>query len=127
GGGFYQLGGAGSYWLSPSGYYYPWGASAYGGYPTQVIYIFQQGSLSEAKPPISTVIGDIAKFLLDAKSQKQLDLTSCESFSARLPDISNRVTTCENNNGGVLDASDDFAIRHDLDALITDITRALNG
>src|SRR6185437_12812765 len=49
GGGYYQLGGGGSYWLSPSGYYYPWVTGAYGGYPTQVIYVLQQGSIGEAK------------------------------------------------------------------------------
>jgi hypothetical protein len=127
GGGYYQLGGIGPYWLSPSGYYYPWGTGAYGGYPTQVIYVLQQDSMAQAKPPVSTVITDLRKFLLDAKSQQQLDLTSVESFSARLTDIETRATNLAGNNGGVLDASDDVSIRRDLDTLITDITQALHS
>lgn len=127
GGGYYQLGGGGSYWLSPSGYYYPWVTGAYGGYPTQVIYVLQQGSIGEAKPPVSTVIMDLRKFILDAKSQQQLDMTAVESFSAKLTDIETRATNLAANNGGVLDASDDVSIRRELDSLITDITQALHN
>ncbi|MGH7192782.1 MAG: hypothetical protein ACREJM_04510, partial [Candidatus Saccharimonadales bacterium] len=126
GGGYYQLGGIGSYWLSPSGYYYPWGTGTSTGYPAQVIYVLQQGSIGEAKPAVSTLITDLRKFLLDAKSQQQLDLTAVESFSSRLTDIETRAANLAANNGGVLDASDDVSIRRELDSLITDITQALH-
>jgi hypothetical protein len=133
GGGYYQLGGLSGrmgYWRAPSGYYYPWCPTVYmpgvAYSQTPAIYALSQGNLAPVQPSVGSIISDMRNFIEDAKTKNQLDQSNYEDIFRRLNDITARSSEFSAKNGGLLNVSDERAIRRELDLLSADLARALN-
>ncbi len=118
-----------NFWKAPSGYYYPWCAQpyAYGlGYAPTVIYMQQgQQAPAAAQPPVATMIGDMKKYLVEAKEKGQLSEPDYRHLSLRLGDISKLEEDSLSNSGGSPSPEDDQDIRSKLNELGLEISRAI--
>lgn len=118
------------YWRSPSGYFYPWCPQVYlpGAVypPSSPIYVFEQGAISAARPPVGLIINDMRAFIEDAKSKRQLNQSAYEHLFNSLNNLTGRAAELAAKNGGQMDSTDETGIRRDLDLLGTEITRSLN-
>lgn len=131
-GGYFRFGTLGAscgYWRSPSGYYYPWcpqiytGGVVYSG-PAPVFTV-QQGVATQARPVLSAVFSDMRQFLEDSRSKDKLSVNDYTHLMQRLNDLMSKQSQLSAAGGGIMDPSDEEAIRRDLDLLSGEISRAL--
>ncbi len=108
-----------TYWRSPSGYYYPWGANWAAGSP---VIIVQQGQSQPTKPPISTVLNDMERYVTEAKDKGQVSEKDYAGIQQRISDLRRKFSSMLTANDGDLDAQDDEYFRRDLDTLSRDIS-----
>lgn len=108
-----------TYWRSPSGYYYPWGANWVASSP---VIIVQQGQSQPTKPPISTVLSDMERYINEAKDKGQISEKDYTGIHQRITDLRRKFSSMLTANNGDLDAQDDEYFRRDLDTLSRDIS-----
>ena len=129
---YYRFGGLSArlgYWRAPSGFYYPWCPPVYLpglAFPTNPpIYMMDQGSITEAQPPISMFISDMRTYIDTVRLKHQLDQSAYEHLSNSLNLMAARSAQIA-NSGGNLDPSNEDATRRELQLLSTEISRSLN-
>ncbi len=123
--GFFRIGSFNCrFWLSPSGYYYPWGCGQVfaGAAP---IYYLDQGVSTPSRPPLSSVLSDLEKFLQDSKSKGKLQTTDYDHLVRRLRDLRFKQERMINEGAGVLDPADDDSLRADIDRLSGEVSRSM--
>jgi hypothetical protein len=143
------------YWRMPSGYYYPWCPAVYSPhtvYPVpRPIYRLDEGSIKEANPPIKTISADLREFLDDEYEKQQLSKSVHTHLTSRLnvilsklpgkdlrpedrdvTEISNPAKDNEQStardkpaSGRPPQAHDQPEVRHQLDLLFAEVSRAL--
>jgi hypothetical protein len=118
-GGYFRIGRVPvSYWMAPSGYYYPWGFNTTGSTIYSLnspIYFVSQGAANPQVPPLSAVFTDLDKFLTESKSKGRVKDADYISLTRRLKDLQSKQDHMMSVNGGTMDASDEESIRRDLD------------
>jgi hypothetical protein len=127
-GGMFRIGGRGmQYWLSPSGYYYPWCGTPGYGYPySTTVYYVEQGSTVAAKPPVFAQFSDMEKFLDEQKNKEKIGQADYDHLSRRLHDLRSKFHGLSAAGGGSLDPVDEDNMRRDLDMLGGEMARALH-
>lgn len=108
-----------SVWKAPSGYYYPWLPRPAGfGYAAPIV-VINQGSQNPtpAQPPLSTIFGDMNKFLDDAKSKGQISEADFNHLKLRASDLQKKERAMATENGGTLDSTAEEQLRKDVDKL----------
>lgn len=123
--GFFRIGNARiNYWQAPSGYYYPWGIGA--GYTQQApVYIINQGVTTPQLPPLSSMFGDMEKYLDDSKDKAKLSQADYARLFRRLQDVRGKFDHERAASGGAIDPNDEANIRRDVDLLAAEISRAV--
>jgi hypothetical protein len=124
-GGFYRfnLGSfSGSYWRSPSGYYYPWGAGAVYSSPPPIIYV-NQGSSQPALPPVTDMLRDMSTYIEEQNTKKKFKPDDYQHLARRVRDLQSLESTMRNRNGGALEQGDEENLRKDCAMLSGDISR----
>ena len=120
----FNVGGfSGSYWKSPSGYYYPWGAGAYLA-PAPII-VVEQGVSQPAQPPVTDMLRDMSSYIEDQNGKKKFKPEDYQHLSRRVRDLTSLESTMRTRGGGTLDPSDEEKIRKDTAALSGDISRRI--
>lgn len=118
-GGYFRIGRVPvSYWMAPSGYYYPWGFNTTGSTIYSLnspIYFVSQGAANPQVPPLSAVFADLDKFLTDSKSKARVKDADYKSLARRLKDLQSKQDHMMSINGGTIDPADEEGIRRDLD------------
>lgn len=119
----FNMGGfSGSYWKSPSGYYYPWGVGgAYSG--QQPIIVVQQGESQPTQPPITDMIKDMNSYIDEQNKKNKFKTDDYQHLARRLRDIQNVESSMRARNNGRLDPADEETVRKDLAMLSGDIAR----
>jgi len=117
-------------WRAPSGYYYPWCPRPTGfvyAYPMPVLVINQQQtSPAPALPPLSTVMGDMEKYLDDSKKDGKISERDFTNMSRRVKDLKSKERTLRIAGGGTLDPADETQLRTDVDKVGSELTWRLN-
>lgn len=120
----FNVGGfSGSYWRSPSGYYYPWGAGAYIN-PAPII-VVEQGQSQPTQPPVSDMLRDMSSYIEEQNSKKKFKPEDYQHLSRRVRDLQSLDSTYRARNGGTLDSNDEEQIRKDCAMLSGDISRRI--
>lgn len=106
-------------WKAPSGYYYPWLNRPVGfGYPAPIVVIQQgQQNPTPAQPPLSTIFGDLNKFLDDSKSKGKISEADYNHLKLRASDLQKKERSFASGNGGSLQPDQEEDIRKDVDKL----------
>ncbi|MBY0357065.1 MAG: hypothetical protein K2W82_03615 [Candidatus Obscuribacterales bacterium] len=114
----------GAYWRSPSGYYYPWGAS-YGYMPVAPpVVVVQQGTTTApAQPTVYEMIKDMSAFLEEQNKKGKFKPDDYAHLNRRLNDLRVKQSMLASRNGGTLDSVDEENFRKDLTMLSGDISR----
>lgn len=121
-GGYFRIGKVGvQYWQSPSGYYYPWGVGAIG-VPQQVYYV-QQGSTTQAKPPLPTELNDMEKYLEENKAKDRIADSDYQHLFRRVHDLRSKYNRLAGEFDGVLDPGDEEHLRRDIDQCAAEISQ----
>lgn len=119
----FNVGGfSGTYWKSPSGYYYPWGAGAVFASPPPVI-VVQQGESQVAQPSIGDLLKDMDSYLEEQNNKKKFKQEDYLHLARRIRDIRSLESTLRTRNNGALDANDEEKLRKDCAMLSGDISR----
>lgn len=124
-GGLYRFnihGFSGSYWKSPSGYYYPWGAGALYPAPAPVV-IVNQGVSQQTQPPVTDLLRDMSTFVDEQNTRKKLKAEDYQHLSRRIKDLQSLESSFRSRNGGTLDSADEERLRKDCAMLSGDISR----
>lgn len=122
----FNVGGfSGSYWKSPSGYYYPWGAGAVYANPAPVIIVNQQGSSEVAQPTVTAMLTDMSSYIEDQNTKKKFKQDDYMHLSRRVRDLQNLESTMRTRNSGVLESNDEEKLRKDCAMLSGDISRRI--
>lgn len=106
-------------WKAPSGYYYPWLPRPAGfGYAAPIV-IINQGAQNPtpAQPPLTTIFGDLNKFLDDAKSKSKISEADYNHLKLRASDLQKKERSLARAGGGSLDESSEQDLRKDVDKL----------
>lgn len=106
-------------WKAPSGYYYPWLPRPVGlGYAAPTI-IINQGAQNPtpALPPLTTIFGDMNKFLDDAKSKGKISEADYNHLKLRASDLQKKERSLATGNGGTLEQNAEEQLRKDVDKL----------
>ena len=119
----FRVGGfSGSYWKSPSGYYYPWGAGAIYSSPPPVI-VVNEGSTQPALPPISDMLRDMSTYVEEQNTKKKFKPDDYQHLARRVRDLQSLDSTMRARNSGTLDQNDEEKLRKDCAMLSGDISR----
>ncbi len=119
----FNVGGfSGTYWKSPSGYYYPWGAGAVYANPAPII-VVQQGESQVAQPAIGDLLKDMSSYLEEMNNKQKLKADDYNHLARRIRDIRSLDSTFRSRNNGILDANDEEKLRKDCAMLSGDISR----
>lgn len=121
----FNVGGfSGSYWKSPSGYYYPWGAGAvYSGAQAPVIVVQQGGSSQAAQPPVTDMLRDMSAYIEEQNTKTKFKPDDYQHLARRVRDLQNLESSYRSRNNGTLDPSDEETLRKDCAMLSGDISR----
>lgn len=106
-------------WKAPSGYYYPWLPRPAGfGYQPPIV-IINQGAQNPtpAQPALTTIFGDMNKFLDDAKSKGKISEPDFNHLKLRASDLQKKERSLAQQNGGSLDPNAEEQLRKDVDKL----------
>jgi hypothetical protein len=121
----FNVGGfSGSYWKSPSGYYYPWGVGGVYSAPPPVI-TMQQGESQPVQPPVTDMMKDMNTYLEEQNKNNKFKSDDYQHLARRLRDIQNVESSMRARNGGKLDPTDEDQVRKDLAMLSGDIVRRI--
>jgi hypothetical protein len=112
----------GSYWKSPSGYYYPWGAGAVYTAPPPII-IVNQGSSQPTLPPVSDMLRDMSTYIEEQNTKKKFKPDDYQHLARRVRDLQSLESSKRGQNAGVLDPTDEERFRKDCAMLSGDISR----
>lgn len=107
-----------TYWRSPSGYYYPWAANYIVNSP--IIYV-QDGQSQPSKPPISTILSDMDKYISEAKEKNRISDQDYVNINRRITDLRRKLSSMMQHADGQLDPQDEESFRRDLEPLSRDI------
>ncbi|MBX9687115.1 MAG: hypothetical protein K2X27_10460 [Candidatus Obscuribacterales bacterium] len=124
-GGFFRFnvgGFSGSYWKSPSGYYYPWGAGALYTQTPPVI-VVEQGASQPTQPPVTAMLSDMSAYIEEQNSKKKFKSDDYQHLSRRVRDLQSLESTFRTRNGGTLDPADEDNLRKSCAMLSGDISR----
>lgn len=114
---------AAAYWKSPSGYYYPFYAPAYGYGVVPPTVIIQQGSQTPAQPSINEMLKDLRAFLDEQNSKSKYSTEDYNHLSRRLKDLTQKYSSILSVGNGTIDSVDEENLRKDLAMLQGDIAR----
>lgn len=106
-------------WKAPSGYYYPWLPRPAGfGYAPPIV-VINQGAQNPtpAQPPLTTIFGDMNKFLDDAKAKGKINDSDYNHLKLRASDLQKKERSLAMGNGGTLDPNAEEQLRKDVDKL----------
>ena len=106
-------------WKAPSGYYYPWLPRPVGfGYAPPIV-VINQGAQNPtpAQPALTTIFGDMNKFLDDAKSKGKITEADYNHLKLRASDLQKKERSLALGNGGTLDPTAEEQLRKDVDKL----------
>jgi hypothetical protein len=104
-------------WKAPSGYYYPWLPRPVGfGYQAPIV-IVNQGSTTPAAPALTTIFGDMNKFLDEAKTKGKVSEADYNHLKLRASDLQKKERSLATANGGSLQKDDEEQLRKDVDKL----------
>lgn len=119
-GGYFRIGRVGvNFWQSPSGYYYPWGLGAAGA--PQTVYYVQEGSTTQAKPPIPTMLNDMEKYLSQSKEKGRVSQQDYQHIFRRMQDLRGKYSRLAAESDGLLDQADESSLRRDVDQLSSEV------
>lgn len=106
-------------WKAPSGYYYPWLPRPAGFAYAPPIVVINQGAQNPtpAQPPLTTIFGDMNKFLDDAKSKGKITESDYNHLKLRASDLQKKERSLALGNGGSLDPNAEEQLRKDVDKL----------
>ncbi len=106
-------------WKAPSGYYYPWLPRPAGFAYQPPIVIINQGAQNPtpAQPALTTIFGDMNKFLDDAKSKGKISEADFNHLKLRASDLQKKERSLAHANGGTLVPNAEEQLRKDVDKL----------
>lgn len=113
----------GSYWRSPSGYYYPWGPGYGYGNVVPPVVVVQQGASAPAQPSINEMMKDMGTYIQDQNKAGKFNPDDYAHLNRRLNDLKVKQSMYASRNGGTLDSLDEETLRKDLSMLSGDIGR----
>lgn len=125
-GGYFRFnthGFSGSYWKSPSGYYYPWGVGGVYAASQPPIIMIQQGESQPVQPAVADMLKDMNSYIEEQNTKKKFKTDDYQHLARRLRDIQNVQSSMIARSGGRLDPNDEETIRKDLAMLSGDIAR----
>lgn len=125
GGNFFGINAGGAtinMWRAPSGYYYPWYASAMPMSNAPIV-IVQNGSTQASEPPLSTQFTDMFKYLDEQKEKGKLSEGEFTHLKQRALDLMSKERDLRTQGSGSLDAEQEREIRADVSSLGGEIAR----